>query len=140
MRIPALRRHRSADLPGVSGVVRLDHRTKNLTKRLKPGDIAIIDHLDLDRVSAEALVDCQVAAVVNVRPSVSGRYPNLGPDIVVDAGIPLVDDAGTGVFSAVREGEMLRVDGHTVYRDTDDGSTVIARGTLQTTETVAALM
>lgn len=140
MRIPALRRHRSADLPGVSGVVRLDHRTKNLTKRLKPGDIAVIDHLDLDRVSAEALVACQVAAVVNVRPSVSGRYPNLGPDIVVDAGIPLVDDAGTGVFSAVREGEMLRVDGHTVYRDTDDGSTVIAQGTLQTTETVAALM
>ncbi|SEE64316.1 Uncharacterized membrane-anchored protein [Jiangella alba] len=117
MRMPALRRRKPDDLPGVSGVVRLDHRTKNLTKRLKAGEIAVIDHLDLDRVSAEALVACQAGAVVNVRPSVSGRYPNLGPDIIVRAGIPLVDDVGPDLFSAIKEGERVRVDGTTLYRE-----------------------
>ena len=75
---------------------RLDRRTKNLTKRLKPGDIAIIDHIDLDRVAADALIRSQVAAVVNVAPSISGRYPNLGPQVLMEAGIPLVDDVGPG--------------------------------------------
>ncbi|WP_035812760.1 putative cytokinetic ring protein SteA [Jiangella gansuensis] len=115
--MPALRRRKPDDLPGVSGVVRLDHRTKNLTKRLKPGEIAVIDHLDIDRVSAEALVACEAGAVVNVRPSVSGRYPNLGPDIIVRAGIPLIDDVGPDLFSALHEGERVRVDGDTIYRE-----------------------
>ena len=70
------------------GVVRLDKRTKDLTKRLRPGDIAIIDHLDIDRVSAEALVACEPLAVVNAAPSISGRYPNLGPEILTAAGVP----------------------------------------------------
>jgi uncharacterized membrane-anchored protein len=117
VRMPALRRRKPVDQPGVSGTVRLDHRTKNLTKRLKPGEIAVIDHLDLDRVSAEALVACQAGAVINVRPSVSGRYPNLGPDIIVRAGIPLIDDVGPDLFSAVKEGERARVDGTTLYRE-----------------------
>ncbi|AYY13618.1 hypothetical protein EF847_13840 [Actinobacteria bacterium YIM 96077] len=138
--MPMLRRRRPDDLPGVSGVARLDHRTKNLTKRLKPGEIAIIDHLDLDRVSAEALVEREVGAVVNVRPSVSGRYPNLGPDIIVDAGIPLIDDVGPELFNAVREGEVLRVDGDTIYRDSVHGSAPIDQGRRHTTESLAALM
>nr|WP_207782710.1 putative cytokinetic ring protein SteA [Phytoactinopolyspora limicola] len=138
--MPMLRRRRSDDLPGVSGTTRLDHRTKNLTKRLKPGEIAIIDHLDIDRVSAEALVACGVAAVVNVRPSVSGRYPNLGPDIIVAAGIPLIDDVGPDLFSEVREGEALRVDGNTVYRDTIQGPEALAHGLRHTDESLAKLM
>ena len=84
-----LRRGRNPDrLPGTVGVARLDRRTKNLTKRLRPGDVAVIDHVDIDRVSADALVGCKVAAVVNAAPSVSGRYPNLGPEILLAAGIP----------------------------------------------------
>ncbi|MBV9485893.1 MAG: thiamine pyrophosphokinase, partial [Frankiaceae bacterium] len=89
MRFAALRRTRAVDQPpGTVGVVRLDRRTKNLTRRLRPGDIAVIDHVDLDRVAAEALVSCQVGGVVNVAPSVSGRYPNLGPDILLANGVP----------------------------------------------------
>ena len=76
---PALRRRRTAELPGVSGVVRLDRRTKNLTKRLRPGDIAVIDHVDLDRVSAEALVACRVGAVVNVAPIDQRALPQPRP-------------------------------------------------------------
>ena len=60
MKLPVLRRTRDTEMPGIHGVVRLDRRTKNLTKRLRPGDIAVIDHVDLDRVSAEALVACQL--------------------------------------------------------------------------------
>ena len=140
MRIPALRRSRSADLPGVSGVVRVDRRTKNLTRRLRPGEIAVIDHVDIDRVSAEALVACGAGAVVNVRPSVSGRYPNLGPAILVQAGIPLLDAVGPDVLSQVHEGERLRIDGNVVYRDTPTDSVVVAEGQLQTDHTVAGLM
>src|SRR5919202_6835249 len=116
MRIGPLRRGRAQETaPGVWGTVRLDRRTKNLTKRLRPGDIAVIDHQDIDRVSADALVGCRVAGVVNAAASISGRYPNLGPEILVQAGIPLVDDIGDGLFQQLREGDLVRVDGDTVY-------------------------
>ncbi len=77
MRLPTLIRRRGAPAE-ISGPVRLDRRTKNLTKRLQPGEVAIIHHTDLDRVSAEALVEAGAGAVVNAVPSVSGRYPDLG--------------------------------------------------------------
>jgi uncharacterized membrane-anchored protein len=120
----------------VTGVVRLDRRTKNLTKRLKPGEIAVIDHVDLDRVSAEALVDCKVAAVVNVADSISGRYPNLGPEILVEAGVPLVDGVGREVFSILHEGEQVRLDEGTLYR----GHEAVAKGLAQDSKSVAELM
>src|ERR687898_1962146 len=109
MSLPTLRR-RGAPTE-VGGLVRLDRRTKNLTKRLRPGEIAVIHHTDLDRVSAEALVKAEVAAVVNAVPSVSGRYPNLGPGLLLDAGIPLIDDVGDGIFTTVQEGDRLTLDG-----------------------------
>src|SRR5215216_7689789 len=105
MRIGTLRRRRGQEqVSGVTGTARLDRRTKNLTKRLQPGDIAVIDHVDIDRVSADALVGCKVAAVVNAAPSISGRYPNLGPEILLAAGIPLLDDVGREVFALLKEG------------------------------------
>ena len=82
MRLPTLLRKRPTQAQ-IGGVARLDRRTKNLTKRLRPGEIAIIHHSDLDRVSAEALVETGAAAVVNAVSSVSGRYPNLGPGILM---------------------------------------------------------
>src|SRR3569833_267589 len=134
----SLRRGRTQEsAPGVSGIVRLDRRTKNLTKRLRPGDIAVIDHQDVDRVSADSLVACRGAAVVNAAPSISGRYPNLGPEILVSAGIPLLDDVGKDVFTKVKEGAPVRVDGDTLYAE--DG-TVVAKGAAQTADTVAAAM
>ena len=132
----AARRTRSKDLPGLMATARLDRRTKNLTKRLKPGDIAIIDHTDLDRVAADALIRSQVAAVVNAAPSISGRYPNQGPQILMDAGIPLVDDVGPDVFELVKEGQRVRLDCETLYA----AETVVAKGTRQTIESVAADM
>jgi uncharacterized membrane-anchored protein len=138
MRIGTLRRGRAEEAaPGQSGTARLDRRTKNLTKRLRPGDIAVIDHVDIDRVSADALVDTRVAAVVNAAPSISGRYPNLGPEILINAGIPLLDDVGKEVFAKLKEGTPVRLEGSQLL--TDDG-TVVAEGLAHTRETVTAAM
>jgi uncharacterized membrane-anchored protein len=122
--------------PGTGGVVRVDRRTKNLTKRLRPGEIAVIDHQDIDRVAAEALVACRPAAVINASASISGRYPNLGPEIIVSAGIPLLDEVGPDVMELAREGEQLRVEGNVLFR----GDTPLAAGKLLETADVVAAM
>jgi len=103
---------------------RVDRRTKNLTKRLRPGEVAIIDHEDIDRVSADALVSCRPAAVVNVSRSMSGRYPNQGPELLLQAGIPIIDNVGAEIMSVVREGDQVRIVDGTVL----SGDTVLARG------------
>src|SRR5215213_1729411 len=121
MRLSLRRRPALPDEPGTAGPARVDPRTKALTKRLRPGDIAVIDHLDIDRVSAEALVACRPAAVLNAARSTSGRYPNLGPEILVNAGIPLVDELGPDVMHVV-EGQVVRVDNGMVY----DGDNLVA--------------
>ena len=138
MRLATLRRPRAGDRePGILGVARLDRRTKRLTKRLHHGDIAIIDHVDLDRIGAEALVSASVAAVINTSPSISGRYPNLGPEILLTAGIPLFDVMDGDVFAEVRDGDVVRLLEETLYAA--DGR-VIAKGENQTAETVASAM
>jgi len=137
MRFPTLRRNRTADgSPGVVGTARLDRRTKRLTKRLQPGDVAVIDHVDIDRVAADALVAAEVAAVVNAAPSISGRYPNLGPEVLVAAGIPLLDNVGEEVFDALTDGQRVRVDGDVVYL----GDEPVVKGVRQDPASVAAAM
>ncbi|MGC4863392.1 putative cytokinetic ring protein SteA [Micromonospora sp. DT68] len=136
MRLPTLRRNRNTEPGRVLGTARLDRRTKRLVGRLRPGDIAIIDHVDLDRVAADSLVAVGVGAVLNAKPSVSGRYPNLGPEVLIAAGIPLLDDLGEGVFEQIREGDQVRIEGNTVYA----GDEPVAHGTLQDAESVAKAM
>lgn len=101
----------------VVGTARLGRRTKDLVKRLRPGDLAIIDHVDLDRVSAEELAGSGVRAVVNVSPSSSGRFPNPGPLELVRAGVCLVDALGSGLFDELSEGETVAVRGGSVWRN-----------------------
>lgn len=139
MRFATLRRSRVSDRQtDVAGPARLDRRTKRLTQRLKPGEIAIIDHVDIDRVAGDALVAAGAAAVVNVAPSISGRYPNLGPEAIVRAGIPLIDGVGPQVFEAIREGQQVRIDGDTLYLgDSDEPA---AKGVRQDDESVSAAM
>jgi uncharacterized membrane-anchored protein len=110
---------------GIAGPVRKDKRTKQLVKRLRPGDVAVIDHLDLDRVAAETLVERRPAVVVNAASSISGRYPNPGPMILLEAGIPMLDTAGQGVFE-LREGEQVRIDERGAVLRADGGE--VARG------------
>lgn len=130
-----LRRRDDAQPVGTVGTVRIDPRTKDLTKRLRPGDVAIINHRDIDQVSAEALVACRPCAVVNAAQSISGRYPNLGPQILVDAGIPLLDDVGDEVME-VAEGELATLDGDRLLL----GDAPVAVGTLMTDQLVSERM
>ena len=127
-------RRQSRSDPAVVGPARVDRRTKRLSKRLHPGDIAVIDHEDLDRVAAEELVQAQPGAVINAARSISGRYPNVGPLLVAAAGIPLIDDVGPEIMDAVRDGQVLRVDvdGAEILR----GDEVIGKGTPQTLQTL----
>jgi len=118
------------------GTARLDRRTKRLCGRLEPGDVAVIDHVDLDRVAADALVATGVVAVVNASKSISGRYPNLGPEILVKGGVALVDGVGDEIFDKVREGKTVAVEGNRILL----GETEIGVGTLQTAQSVAADM
>ncbi|GII32009.1 putative cytokinetic ring protein SteA [Planotetraspora mira] len=136
LNVPGLRRRKVDDLPGVTAVARIDRRTKRLTKRLNAGEIAIIDHVDVDRVSGEALVACGAAAVVNVATGISGRYPNLGPQILLDAGIPVIDNATPELFERVSDGDVIRVHEGMVYLDDE----VVGKGEAQTAETIAAAM
>ncbi|TMR07746.1 hypothetical protein ETD86_50755 [Nonomuraea turkmeniaca] len=135
-RMPGLRGRKVGDLPGITAVARIDRRTKRLTKRLQPGEIAIIDHVDVDRVSAEALVACGAAAVVNVASGISGRYPNLGPQILLDAGVPFIDNANTELFERVKDGDVVRLCDGVVYLDED----AVGKGEQQTAEAVEAAM
>src|SRR3954451_24744847 len=117
MRLPTLRRTRSADPDAVTGTARLDRRTKRLTGRLRPGDVAVIDHVDIDRVAADSLVAVGVAAVLNAKPSISGRYPNLGPEVLIKNGVILVDNLGEEVFERLHEGATISIDNDTVLLD-----------------------
>ncbi|HMD93033.1 MAG TPA: putative cytokinetic ring protein SteA [Trebonia sp.] len=136
LRLPHVRRGKAEEPPGIVGVARVDQRTKILVKRLGQGDIAIIDHADLDRVSADELIACRVAAVVNAAKSITGRYPNLGPRLLLDAGVPLVDDVGRDVLSKVSEGDVVRLDGDLLYVNDQ----VVAKGTVQNEATLSESM
>jgi len=115
-RLPALLSRRGGPRPEapIEGTARLGTRTKHLVKRLRPGDIAVIDHLNIDRIAAEELIDAGVAAVLNASPSSDGRYPNAGPLMLAHAGVGLVDAPEAGLFELLKEGDRLRVDGGTV--------------------------
>ncbi len=108
----------------VAGPVRLGRRTKLLTRRLESGDIALVDHENLDRVSAEDLVAAGVKAVLNCQASSSGSYPNMGPLLLVEGGIHLVDLGDDRLFGLLRDGERILVRGGEVLRD----GKVVARG------------
>jgi uncharacterized membrane-anchored protein len=93
----------------VSGPARLGRRTKLLVTRLQAGDVAVLDHRDLDRVSAEDLISAGVRAVLNCSPSTSGRYPNLGPLLLVEAGVLLVDLPDDSLFRSLADGQQVTV-------------------------------
>ncbi len=115
-RLPALLGRRNgarAEAP-IEGTARLGARTKHLVKRLRPGDVAVIDHLNIDRIAAEELIEAGVAAVLNAAESSNGRYPNAGPLMLARAGVRLIDAPGSGPFELLKDGDRLRIEGGTV--------------------------
>ena len=117
-------RRRVAPVEGaITGRARVDKRTKDLLVRLQPGEIAVIDHPDIDRVAAEGLVQRQAGAVINASRSTTGKYPNLGPLLLCSAGVHVLDDVGPDVMKlsegarlVVRDDKVLRTDGTEIAR------------------------
>jgi len=128
------RRSHPASLVEVEGRARPGRRTKELVSRIESGDIAVIDHEDLDPVAAESLLNAGVHAVVNAAASVSGRYPNRGPLILADAGVPIVDRCGPELLDLVADGQSISIIGGEVWCD----GNVVARGVPQTPATLNA--
>ena len=122
--------------PGVTGTARVDRDTDRLLRRVGAGDIVVLDILDLDRVTADALVDAGIAGVVNASPSISGRYPNLGPEVLVANNIALIDNVGAEVFKKVKDGAKVRLHEGSVYA----GDRRLAHGVERTDEEIADLM
>jgi uncharacterized membrane-anchored protein len=130
------RRQHLPDVPGaLLGVARVDHRTKDLTTRLNPGEIAVVDHEDMDRISAEGLIERRVTAVINASKSTTGRYPNLGPLLLCSAGIPVIDDVGKEIMLLI-DGTEIAVDGDRVFRREGNEHVEITRGTRLELESV----
>ena len=118
------RRTHGGNSAEIVGRCRVDRRTKNLLRRLERGDIAVIHHADLDRVAADGLLAAGAIAVINAAPTMTGRYPALGGLTLAQAGVPVLEDVGEGVFASLRDGEELAVSGDEVLR----GDQVIGTG------------
>jgi uncharacterized membrane-anchored protein len=136
MKLTGLLPRSNPSRPGITGVARVDRRTGDLLRRIGVGDIVVLDQVDLDRATADALVEADVAGVVNASPSISGRFPNLGPEIVVGAGVILIDDVGSAVLRAIKEGSKLRLHDGGVFV----GEKEVGRGCEQSVESIADLM
>jgi uncharacterized membrane-anchored protein len=110
-RFPALlsRRNGAAPVEAIEGRVRLGRRTKHLVKRLLPGDVAVIDHVNIDRIAAEELISTGVRVVINASPSSNGRYPNAGPLLLVQAGVRLIDVEDANPFELLADGNRVTV-------------------------------
>lgn len=121
---------------GYRGTVRLDHKTKHLVKRLQSGEIAVIDHQDLDEVAARSLVKKGVKYVINANISISGRYPNLGPSILIENGIKVIDRVGQNIFEQVREGDQIEIEENKII---DQDGEIIC-GEMLTEELVKSLL
>ena len=135
-RMTALLSRTGNQRPGVVGTARVDRDIDRLLRRVCPGDIVVLDVLDLDRITADALVDAEIAAVVNASPSVSGRYPNLGPEVLVANGVTLIDETGPEVFKKIKDGAKVRLYNGGVY----SGDRRLVRGTERTDQEIAELM
>src|SRR6201992_3114014 len=122
--------------PGLIGTARVDRNIDRLLRRVCPGDIVVLDVLDLDRITADALVEADIAAVVNASPSVSGRYPNMGPEVLVNNGVTLIDETGPDIFKKVKDGAKIRLYEGGVYA----GERRLIRGTERTDHDIADLM
>jgi uncharacterized membrane-anchored protein len=118
----------------LSGAARLGRRTKLIVKTLAPGQIAVLDHRDLDRVSAEDLISAGVLAVLNCSRSSTGAYPNMGPLLLVQAGIHLVDLPDDTLFKRLKDGDRITIRGGEILR----GGKVVATGAVQEPAAVRA--
>ncbi|HHX24370.1 MAG: putative cytokinetic ring protein SteA [Tepidanaerobacteraceae bacterium] len=116
----------------ITGTAKIDRKTKILINRLKPGDIAVINHEDIDEVGALGLVSCKVKVVVNAAKSITGRYPNPGPSILANANILIVDNVGEEIMSLEEGIELTVSENGEIYSDNE----LIAKGEILTKDKI----
>jgi uncharacterized membrane-anchored protein len=121
----------------LQGIARVDGKTKDLIKRLRPGEIAIIDHADLDEIAAQSLLEARVKAVVNARPFSTGRYPNLGPQLLAEYGVLLLDCVGQEIMTKVTEGDIVRIVSNRIENQRGE---LVAEGTILTESMIRSQM
>lgn len=136
MKMSSLLSRNTSSRPGLVGTAVVDRDTERLLRRVGPGDIVVLDARDLDRMTADVLVDAGVAAVINASRSISGRYPNQGPEVLVAHGVRLIDDTGPEVFKKVKDGARVRVHNGAVY----SGDRRLIVGVERTDEEISDLM
>ncbi|MCI2422825.1 putative cytokinetic ring protein SteA [Saccharopolyspora sp. K220] len=136
MKLSGLLARQQEKLPGVVGIARVERRSGGVLRRVRAGDIAVMDHADLDRSTAQALVVAGVVGVVNAAPSISGRYPNLGPEVLLSAGVALIDGVGPEVVHRIKDGSKIRLHEGGVFV----GDREIGRGTEQDANSIADLL
>ena len=101
----------------VEAPIKVDRKTKRLAKRLTGGEIAVINHMDIDEVAANSLVEGKIKLVINAAQSISGKYPNKGPGILTDKNILIIDNVGQELFYELKEGQIIEVNNGQIYRD-----------------------
>jgi uncharacterized membrane-anchored protein len=116
----------------IKSIARKDRKTKELVNRLNTGEIAVINHKDIDEVAANCLVDCKPKLIINADQSISGRYPNLGPNVLQNAGIPILDYVGLKVFEMIQEDDILEIIDEEIYRNGE----LLGKGQLLTEELI----
>lgn len=116
----------------VVAVARVDRRTKDLAKRIRPGEIAVVDHSDLDRVAADSLIAAGISGIVNAAQSITGRYPNTGPLMLSQAGVPILDGVGPAIMDALADGQVVELNGERLLVDGQE----VARGTALSHEVI----
>ncbi|MBZ4652700.1 MAG: thiamine pyrophosphokinase catalytic subunit [Peptococcaceae bacterium] len=119
----------------LKGKIKVDRKTKNLVKRIQPYEIAIIDHADLDEVAALSLIKARVKAVINAKPSITGKYPNLGPLALLNHNIPLIDNVGSHILS-LQDDEIVEIEQNRIFVNGE----LYAIGVRQTKETITRMM
>ena len=136
MKMSGLLNRSNRELPGLSGIARVDRSTASLLRRIGAGEIAVIDHIDLDRTTADGLISAGVVAVVNASPAISGRFPNLGPEALIAGGVMLIDDVGVETLSRLRDGTEIRLHDGAVFLSEE----LVGQGVLQTADSVGDAM
>ncbi len=117
----------------IKGIAKIDAKTKDLVKRLQPGDIAIISHRDIDAVAAESLIQTGIKVVINADKSMSGVYPNPGPQILMNAGISIIDVTTDDVIiKQFKEGDPITIIEEKIYCNDE----LIVKGHMLTSEDI----
>lgn len=100
---------RNVELPGLHGVLRDCTASGRGLKRLREGDIAVIDAPDITRQLSQRILAAKPAAVINLARFTTGAVPNFGPLMLLDADILLVEGAGVELSQGMRDGKRARI-------------------------------